>query len=87
LFKEQLHGLRIYRLDNSGNVLNASWSDKKSGQVGYSTSGPIHFKYEKFPLVNKSRTWWTSFDPKWYLSAFPPTEINKGYGLTQNPGW
>lgn len=27
------------------------------------------------------------FSPKWYLSAFPPSEINKKYGLIQNPGW
>lgn len=27
------------------------------------------------------------FSPKWYLSAFPSKEINKGYGLVQNPGW
>lgn len=25
--------------------------------------------------------------PKWYLSAFPSNEINKSYGLIQNPGW
>ena len=27
------------------------------------------------------------FEPKWYLSPFPQTEVNKGYGLVQNPGW
>ena len=27
------------------------------------------------------------FDPKWYLTPFPLTEVNKGYGLVQNPGW
>ena len=27
------------------------------------------------------------FSPKWYLSAFPSKEIDKGYGLIQNPGW
>jgi len=32
--------------------------------------------------------WWTNgFDPKWYLSPFPLSEVNKGYGLVQNPGW
>ena len=30
---------------------------------------------------------WTNWDSKWYLNAFPSTEINKGYGLTQNLGW
>ena len=33
------------------------------------------------------RYWQTNWSPKWYLSAFPPNEINKDYGLIQNPGW
>lgn len=24
---------------------------------------------------------------QWYLAPVPLTEINKGYGMTQNPGW
>ena len=32
-----------------------------------------------------------SFDDKevlkWLLMPFPLSEINKGYGLVQNPGW
>ena len=27
------------------------------------------------------------WSPKWYLSAFPSNELNKNYGLIQNPGW
>ncbi len=80
LFEKQLHGLRIYRADG----LETSWSDQDSGTRG---DRPTEFTYEIFELSNSSRTWWTSFSPKWYLSAFPPSEVNKGYGLTQNPGW
>lgn len=41
-----------------------------------------------FDLTKYSRTWWTGgFEPKWCLSAFPSKEVNKGYGLVQNPGW
>lgn len=43
------------------------------------------FKYEKWQLAE--RYWKNNWSPKWYLSAFPPNEINKGYGLVQNPGW
>jgi hypothetical protein len=43
------------------------------------------FTYETFDLPE--RYWKNNFSPKWYLSAFPPNEINKGYGLVQNPGW
>lgn len=41
--------------------------------------------YVKFDMP--ARFWKTNFSPKWYLSAFPPSEIDKGYGLIQNPGW
>ena len=86
LFKKTLHGLRIIRQKN-GSDYNFSYSDKQSGQDGWEASQPVHFRYEKFPLGNVARVWWNNYDTKWYLSAFPPTEINKGYGLTQNPGW
>lgn len=33
------------------------------------------------------RLWVKNWDPKWYFSAFPKDEVNKGYGLVQNPGW
>ncbi|MBO6096272.1 MAG: RagB/SusD family nutrient uptake outer membrane protein [Bacteroidales bacterium] len=31
--------------------------------------------------------WENSFDTKWYLAPIPAIEINKNYGMTQNPGW
>ncbi len=34
-----------------------------------------------------SRKWYTDFDTKWYLAPIPAIEINKDYGMTQNPGW
>ena len=33
------------------------------------------------------RKWYTSWDTKWYLAPIPAVEINKNYGMTQNPGW
>ncbi len=44
-----------------------------------------NFIYTKFDLP--ARYWQTNWSPKWYLSAFPPNEVNKDYGLVQNPGW
>lgn len=42
----------------------------------------------KFPECSKKRAWQgDNFSAKWYLSAFPANEVNKGYGLVQNPGW
>lgn len=40
-----------------------------------------------FELTKYSRVWWKGFEPRWCLSAFPSKEVNKGYGLVQNPGW
>lgn len=79
-FTKELHGLRIRRADG----LEESWSDKPSATRG---PRPTEFTYEKFKFTNSSRVWWTRFSTKWYLSAFPATEVNKDYGLTQNPGW
>ena len=33
------------------------------------------------------RVWYNTWDTKWYLAPIPALEINKGYGMTQNPGW
>lgn len=80
-FKKQLHGLRIWRADG----INDSWIDKPAASRG---PRPSVFRYEKFPLQKETkRVWWQTFSTKWFLSALPPNEINKGYGLTQNPGW
>lgn len=51
----------------------------------HKTTGEYKFT---FPQL-KERAWQKpgGFSSKWYLSAFPPKEINKGYGLVQNPGW
>ncbi len=82
LFRKQLHGLKIYRNDGGGNT---PWSGTTGNSSAYPK--PTQFTYVAFPLVNPSRAWWSNFSPKWYLSAFPPSEVNKKYGLTQNPGW
>lgn len=83
LFQKKLHGLKIYRNDGGG---NKPWSGSTGNSSEYPTK-PSNFKYEVFELNNPRRTWWSNFSTKWYLSALPPSEVNKGYGLTQNPGW
>ncbi|MCD8260884.1 MAG: RagB/SusD family nutrient uptake outer membrane protein, partial [Bacteroides sp.] len=61
LFSKELYGLRITRADGG----EGSWSDKNESERG---PFPTQFTYEKFKLVNISRSWWSGFDPKWYLS-------------------
>ena len=46
----------------------------------------VSFNYDYQPILPE-RYWVRNFTPKWYLSAFPSDELNKGYGLIQNPGW
>lgn len=78
-FEQQLHMLKITRLDKNGQWFG---DDKDSG-----IPWPP-FQYERLPITSPARVWWTQgFDPKWYLSPFPLGELNKGYGLVQNPGW
>ncbi len=82
LFQKKLHGLKVYRNDGSG---NKPWSGTDGNSSTYPY--PTEFRYESFVLSNPTRAWWSNFSPKWYLAAFPASEVNKGYGLTQNPGW
>ena len=84
-FEKELHGLLIYRLNDKGERVEEKWFE---GDQNKGAAQPVHFDYEKFTLYNVRRYWWDyGFEPKWYLSPFPQTEINKGYGLIQNPGW
>ena len=90
-FELPLHRLLIYRLDENGKRVETQWynGDRKSAKEGtFNWYEPSHFEYERAPITNLPRVWWTQgYDPKWYLTPFPLTEVNKGYGLTQNPGW
>lgn len=77
-FIKPLHGIRLKRKDGKNVPL-------ETGEPF-----PTEYEIEKFELNNPTRFMWNEgyvFDSKWYLTAFPPTEINKGYGLVQNPGW
>jgi starch-binding outer membrane protein, SusD/RagB family len=49
------------------------------------TNNPEVWEYKVFEP--RERYWWTEWDNKWYLWPFPQSEIDKGYGLVQNPGW
>ena len=83
LFTKPLHEIRIYRLDANGKRLTEG-----DQQWDPSTPWP-KFEYEKPEIVVGSRSWWTPgyWTNKWYLDPVSRIEIQKGYGLTQNPGW
>lgn len=90
---EPLHGLITYRLQkNSKGKWVRSYSPWMGSEKDAGVAEPSRFEYEKFEIQNRKRALWGE-DPtsqtvaKWYLWPFPQSEINKGYGLVQNPGW
>ena len=90
LFERHLHQLLIYRIVD-GKRSETQWynSDRTKAAEGSELwYEPSHFEYVKKEITGLPRVWWTQgYDPKWYLNPFPLSEINKGYGLVQNPGW
>ena len=83
LFTKTLHEIRVYRLDASGNRLT-------EGDQRWDPGTPWpKFEYEKPAITNGARKWWEpdGWSNKWYLDPVSRIEIQKGYGLTQNPGW
>ena len=83
IFTKPLHEIRIYRLDENG-------ARMQGDDLRWDPSTPWpKFEYEKVQIMAGARRWW---DPgywtnKWYLDPVSRIEIQKGYGLTQNPGW
>lgn len=52
---------------------------------GNDNNNPTKFTFEKVKI--SSRYWAQNWDSKWYLAPIPQNEINKNYGMIQNPGW
>ena len=90
LFTKPLHEIKIYRLDDNGERMALKDADGNNIDLRWNPSTPWpKFEYETNVIVNGARRWW---DPgywtnKWYLDPVSRIEIQKGYGLTQNPGW
>ena len=84
-FKKHLRGMHIYRLNDNNERVLEPWSTE-SGEPF-----PTKFEYEEYYIEGGNpRYVWSEPDRwsnKWILAPLPPDEINKNYGLTQNPGW
>ena len=72
-FTTKLHGL-------------ISWGNNNQNPTSFTYGNP-QTGAEPVYLTTPERKWYTDFDTKWYLSPIPTEEIQKGYGMTQNPGW
>lgn len=53
--------------------------------TGDDLNHPTSFTFKRIELTD--RYWVANWDAKWYLAPIPQNEINKQYGMTQNPGW
>ena len=82
-FTSPLHELVIWRKTADGKKDTRDDTTLKTGE-----SYP-NFIYDKQVITVGARRWWDEgfWTNKWLLSPFPRSEINKGYGLFQNPGW
>ena len=83
LFTKTLHEIKIYRLDENGNRMEGD-------DLRWDASTPWpKFEYEKNAIQIGARRWWDEgyWTNKWYLDPVSRIEIQKDYGLTQNPGW
>lgn len=82
LFTKPLHEIRIYRLDANGNRM-------ENGGLWVQGEAWPKFEYEKPEISVGHRRWWDEgyWTNKWYLDPVSRIEVQKGYGLTQNPGW
>ena len=90
LFTKPLHEIRVYRLDDNGNRMGVDAAGNVTEDVQWKEGTPWpKFEYEKPQIVNGARRWWDAgyWTNKWYLDPVSRVEIQKGYGLTQNPGW
>lgn len=84
-FTKHLRGMHIYRLNDNNERVEEPWS-AESGEPF-----PTKFEYEEYEITGSNpRFVWSDpsrWSNKWILAPLPPDEINKNYGLTQNPGW
>ena len=90
---KRLHGLITFRMMQNSKrewvrSIRPYIGDDKNNRV----EEPYCFTYQKFEIQNRARYLW-DYKPtdkevlKWLLMPMPLSEINKGYGLVQNPGW
>ncbi|MDE6562187.1 MAG: RagB/SusD family nutrient uptake outer membrane protein [Muribaculaceae bacterium] len=81
-FDTPLHLMTIYAKD-------PATGDKTETPFSQMNGVWPQFIYETAEITLYARAWWkgNSWDNKWLLSPIDRDEINKGYGLFQNPGW
>ncbi len=90
LFTKPLHEIKIYRMDDNGKRMPLKGDDGNLTNLRWDPSTPWpKMEYETVVIVNGARRWWEPgfWTNKWYLDPVSRIEVQKKYGLTQNPGW
>lgn len=65
----------------------ADFTKRLNGLNIYRHKTTKEYKFKVWQLDERAWQKPGGFSLKWYLSAFPSDEVNKQYGLIQNPGW
>lgn len=80
---EEVHFFDLVRWKREGDFI------KKLHGMDVKRSASAPYTYTYTPFITPLRAWQKpgGWSPKWYFEAFPVAEVNKGYGLVQNPGW
>ena len=79
---EQVRWFDLVRHDRQSDFTKKLYGLRSKGN---DLTAPTAFTFEKVELAQ--RYWASDWDTKWYLAPIPQDEINKKYGMTQNPGW
>ena len=79
---EQVRWFDLVRHDRHQDFIKPLYGLRSKGD---DLTRPTSFTFEKVAL--SPRFWAKNWDSKWYLAPIPQDEINKKYGMTQNPGW
>lgn len=79
---EEVRWFDLVRHDRQEDFTKALYGLRSKGN---DLTRPTSFTFEKVALT--PRFWAENWDKKWYLAPVPQDEINKKYGMTQNPGW
>lgn len=79
---EQVRWFDLVRHDRQDDFTKTLYGLRSKGN---DLTKPTAFTFEKFPLAD--RFWQKNWDTKWYMAPVSQDEINKKYGMIQNPGW
>lgn len=79
---EQVRWFDLVRHDRQSDFTKKLYGLRSKGN---DLTAPTAFTFEKVELAQ--RYWASDWNTKWYLAPIPQDEINKKYGMTQNPGW